>query len=80
MEAAAAAPGPQERLVDGVLRFVVAGEHPVAVHMQFPRWRTGEPREGGLVTGDGHACGPARLTSWTSQLLPSGSLKEKNEP
>jgi hypothetical protein len=28
----------------------------------------------------GHPAGPARLTSWTSQLLPSGSPKEKNEP
>ena len=27
-----------------------------------------------------HAPGPARLTSWTSQLLPSGSPNERNEP
>ena len=75
-------PRPQERLLHGVLRFVERGEHPVAVDVQLAPVALGELGEARLVLGDraGHAAGFPFLTSWRTQLLPSGSLKSANEP
>ena len=82
LEPRAAAPRAQERLLDGVLRLVERGEHPVAVDVQLAPVALGERGEGGLVLGDrvGHAAGLPFRTSWRTQLLPSGSLKSANEP
>ena len=77
-EPLAAAPCPEERLLDRVLRLVERAEHPVAVDVQLAPMALGELGEPGLV-GD-HAAGFPCLTSWRTQLLPSGSLKSANEP
>ena len=79
----AAPPGAEERLLHGVLGLVERGEHAVAVDVQLAPMALGERREGGFrrrrtrpsVTP---AAAAAAVTSWTSQVLPSGSWNEKN--
>ena len=87
-------PRPQERLLDRVLGLVKRGEHPIAVDVELAPVSLGEGRECGLPTGErgrgliGHAAASSssfttwtfqsRLTSWTSQVLPSGSWNGMN--
>ena len=86
-------PRPQERLLHGVVGLVERGQHPVAVDVQLAPVSLGEGRERGLPTGErgrdrvGHAATSSsfttwtfqsRLTSWTSQVLPSGSWNGMN--
>jgi hypothetical protein len=77
-------PRPEERLLDGVLRLVERGQHPVAVDVEFAPVPLGEGRECGLPTGErgrdlvGQAVAPSGLTSWTIQVLPSTSWNEMN--
>ena len=82
VEAVAAAPGPKERLLHRILALVERGEHAVAVDVQFAAMTLGVRGELCFVDVDGghvgHAVCSALFTSWTSQLLPSGSLNERN--
>ena len=93
VEGVARPPRPQERLLDRILGLVERGEHPVAVDVELAPVSLGEGRERGLPTGErardplGHAAASStlttwtrqsRLTSWTSQVLPSGSWNGMN--
>jgi hypothetical protein len=78
LERVASTPGPQQRLLDGILGLVKRGEHPVAVQVQFAPVPLGQFGEPGLGAR-GHGPDWGRLTSWTSQPLPSGSLNDANE-
>ena len=87
LEAVAAAPGAQERLLHRVLGLVERGEHAVAVHVQLAAVALGELGEGRLVAGErrgrggvGRAHSAPWRTSWSTQVLPSGSAKSANEP
>ena len=51
VEALAAAPGAQERLLHRVLGLVERGEHPVAVHVQLAPVPLGDVGEGRAVAG-----------------------------
>lgn len=77
--------------IDGCLDLLLNIAH--IVSLQNGRLSGGSCRSGFLgsaIVGDhptghvrdrpGHAPGSLRLTSCTTQLLPSGSLKERNEP
>jgi hypothetical protein len=90
LEAVAAAPRAQERLLHGVFGLIERGQHPIAVDMQlapvalrhgrkcrpFSGW--GRVRVPGFLPRCGHRAWC--LTSWTSQPFPSGSLSERNVP
>ena len=93
IERVARPPRPKERLLDRILGLVERGEHPVAVDVEFAPVSLGEGRECGLPTGErgrgliGHAATSStlttwtfqsRFTSWTSQVLPSGSWNGMN--
>ncbi len=93
VERVARPPRPEERLLDRILGFVEGRQHPVAVDVELAPVSLGEGRECGLLTGErdrdplGHAAASStfttasrqsRLTSWTSQVLPSGSSNGMN--
>jgi len=89
LEAVSVPPGAEERLLDGVIGLVKRGEHAVTVDVELAPVSLGEGREGGLPTGEGGRVliglaaassssfttwtFQSRLTSWTSQVFPSGS-------
>ena len=64
--------------MDRVLGLVEGREHSIAMHMQFAPVALAHRGEGGLVLAHG-SCHPLAFTSWTTQALPSGSLKLMNE-
>jgi hypothetical protein len=75
VEAGPAAPGFQERLLHRVLSLVERGQHPVAVDVQLTPVPFGQGRERGMI----HPQPLLRSTSWSNQMLPSGSAKSAND-
>ncbi len=75
VEAGPAAPGLQERLLHRVLGLVERGQHPVAVDVQLTPVPFGQGGERGMI----HPQPLLRSTSWSSQMLPSGSAKSAND-
>ena len=81
VEAVAAAPRPQERLLHRVLGLVERREHPVAVDVQLAAVPLGELGERGSSLGRrSRVIAPSCATSCRTHVLPSGSAKSANEP